>query len=267
MARKAEEEQAARRQRLRRGANRLEDAAARRLGGEQLGRLQLLRGGERRHVVGVELARHQVAAPAGVMPGIDRVESEMQRQALARSPRLRGLRLPGFRSGGFRCRGFGFRHDAPLRVRWCLGDPHQAATRRCGAAQPVRLLGNPGSNPARVVQNTPVNGRTLSRISLPSKSNGTGLHGYFGSTAILIVVTGAPFWRNRAAPCQLFFSLMTLKTSTFRPLTRVTSPLSVSFSRVRVSANFTTGLPFSHTLHWSFEPIDSRARISVSAST
>ena len=60
--------------------------------------------------------------------------------------------------------------------------------------------------------------------------------GYWGTSEIPRFLTGAPSLRKRAQPCQLFTSLITLRSRTFRPFFSVTSLRSLSFSSVRVSA-------------------------------
>src|SRR5205809_4482113 len=59
-----------------------------------------------------------------------------------------------------------------------------------------------------------------------------------GESLILTSFKGAPaLSRRRMAPCQLFSSLMTLKTMTFNPFFKITFPWSESSISVRGSLN------------------------------
>src|SRR5438105_4590866 len=79
---------------------------------------------------------------------------------------------------------------------------------------------------------------------------------YCGASAIFRFLMPAPVLSvKRAQPCQLFFSLRTLKTRTFSPFLSVTAASFWSFSSVRVSSNLMTSFPLRKTFAWSFEPI------------
>src|SRR4029078_13398301 len=86
MPRIAEEEKVALPERLRGGANRLEDVGARRALRQEDRRLNLLGAGQRRHVVSVELACDQIAAPPCVVFGVDRIQTDAHGQT-AEAPR------------------------------------------------------------------------------------------------------------------------------------------------------------------------------------
>ena len=98
VSRVADEEEIAVPERLGRGAHRLENVGARRLLREQDGRLQALRRGERGHVFRVELARHQVAAPSGIVLRVHGIEADVERQPADRLRRRRAPVLAAFAS-------------------------------------------------------------------------------------------------------------------------------------------------------------------------